>query len=878
LLCGKDTENYRPPEKEVFYFMERDKGKKHHQKESEEYEKIGESDYLIPFSEITTRQEPLIGGKARNLAFLARSGLPVPDGSCIPITVHHFYRENHSLPEGLVKDILDLKKKLGGKVAIRSSATFEDGTDLSMAGVFSSHYISDDNDVEVAIRSIYRQAESPEVVEYLRVNSVDERDAEMGIVVQQLIEPDCAGVLYTKINGTGVLVQYVRGFGERLVDGKTHGASLLLAKRSGMVEQSSGYSHTSISPRIVKKVYELGNEIEFLYGDSAQDVEFAIQDENVYILQSRPMTRVLENIELEESPLDTLEATKEKFKEIAESEKKRLGTEQVILSDSNFSELLPHPTEMDIGIFSYIFTGSDGIPGAIQLGRREMGYHIDDSSIGYMHYVGGRPYFSIAGDALTYYMGIPETRREYLDTLVTEYLRAIEEDPDKGNYPEIGLYLQDPGLNDLVSRYGEKAQVYSEIYQEFISDIERQADIFASEYSSRRMIRSQSKLEQDGIDNASVKDLVEQSEVILEHMRTVSCVDFVKAARLGFYYSQRMLSELRKVGIENEIEVFAQLTQGLEGSEITEVNIGLARAESDEAAYEMASGLIGHYSTEEMLEIRHPRLKDNEEAMTAYVDGIRRTDYERLFYEQKVSRGEAELDFLEKVDLENIDHVVSVMRSAQRYLALRETVKYDFVKEYALLRERLEQLGEKLGFKGGDIYFVYPRELRSFVDDQKGMVPLIFARKQAFENYSHLSLPAVIREQDINLLTLNSEVEGEFIEAKGKFLSGGSAVEGVIVNIGDFEDSEQLEEVLMGYRLAGTPVILAAVQINLGHDQYIAEASGIIIQNAGITSHGAQRARELGTGAIGGIRVKKLKTGIRVRFDPATMEVRKIEE
>lgn len=52
------------------------------------------------------------------------------------------------------------------------------------------------------------------------------------------------------------------------------------------------------------------------------------------------------------------------------------------------------------------------------------------------------------------------------------------------------------------------------------------------------------------------------------------------------------------------------------------------------------------------------------------------------------------------------------------------------------------------------------------------------------------------------------------LKQKVNFYQVAAAVEGVIVNMGEFEDSEQLEEVLMGYRLAGTPVILAAVQIN----------------------------------------------------------------
>ena len=66
--------------------------------------------------------------------------------------------------------------------------------------------------------------------------------------------------------------------------------------------------------------------------------------------------------------------------------------------------------------------------------------------------------------------------------------------------------------------------------------------------------------------------------------------------------------------------------------------------------------------------------------------------------------------------------------------------------------------------------------------------------------------------------------------------------------------------------------------MNLGHAPYIAMSSGLILENAGIVSHGAQRARELGKGAIGGIKSGRLKTGMRVLFDPVNKLVKKVEQ
>ncbi len=78
------------------------------------------------------------------------------------------------------------------------------------------------------------------------------------------------------------------------------------------------------------------------------------------------------------------------------------------------------------------------------------------------------------------------------------------------------------------------------------------------------------------------------------------------------------------------------------------------------------------------------------------------------------------------------------------------------------------------------------------------------------------------------------------------------------------------------YREQKIPIILAAKQLTLIHDPLIAAAAGLSIENCGIVAHGAQRARELGIGAIGGIRSKKLKTGMRVSYDPKEKLIRNL--
>ena len=753
-----------------------------------------------------------------------------------------------------------------------------------MAGVFQSYYVLDDDDIQSVVEKIYSHTKGSEVTEFLALHGLASSEVKMGLVIQRLINPDRAGVVYTGVNGGDLLVQYVDGLGSKLVDGETHGSVVLLDK-NGLILASTGFEARPISTSVIQQIIDAASAIEYLYEGQPQDIEFASVDKQLYILQARRLTADLGRVEVEETPEECLERTKLKLQQLATQEKRELETEISIFSDSNFSELLPKPTEMDFGIFSFIFTGSDGIPGGIQLGRMEMGYPLGEESIGFMSYVGGRPYFSIARDAATFYAGFPDTRKEYFSTMVREYLDAIKVDPNKGAYPEMGLYLQDPTLEDLRIRFGNKATVYFQIYQDFVVKMQRNADSFLDQFRSREytevtaFVRERQTVNLNKMTN---KELVGYCSDILEHLRTHSCVNFVKSARLGFYYSQRLLSLLKEMlGLESDdIErIYARLNQGLDGSAITEVNIAITDAKTEEEAISIANESVGHFSTGEMLEIRHRRIKEDPVALTAYVRGIRQSGhYREEFEKQKAERLVTQQSTLGSLSGQERQELEKVIHSTQTYMALRETVKYLFTKEYSLLREALQVLASRLGLEDGDIYFIYPRELPYLVSDPKSFTHLIQSRKQSFLNYEHIDLPHVIRESDIEALRLSSEDNGDFSEVKGKFLAEGKKVEGTVVNLDQFESPDQASQVIASYRNQEIPIILVATQMNLGHDPFIALSSGLILENAGIVSHGAQRARELGKGAIGGIKSGRLKTGMKVLFDPVNKLVKKVEE
>jgi phosphohistidine swiveling domain-containing protein len=839
---------------------------------------------LLSLDRIDLAEYSTIGGKARNLVLIKKRGISVPSGYCIPASVHKQYVEKEIISETIYSDVLKAKAILGGKVIIRSSANCEDGSDLSMAGVFLSLRVYDDSEVQHSINCIFSQARSVEVDRFMMLHGKDAKSVEMALIVQQLIEPELSGVVYTGVNGNNLLIEYVRGFGSVLADGDMCRSSLLVDNIGNIIE-SVGYDVCPLPSDVLQQIHHYAFQIENIFYHEPQDIEFTYVNGQVYIVQARQLTTDLGIVRLRESQFRCLETNiKGKIRNLITLEKHELGLNSVVFSDANYSELLPQPSEMDIGLYMYVWGGYNGLPGAKQLGHAEVGYKISSEAIGIINYIGGRTYASIARYSAHYYIGFPSSKQEYFSSLVQEYLDTVEADPVKGSYIQMGLILQDPSLEDLHIRFGKESTKYFRIYQEFAINMRLLAQSFASEFYTQRLPETKAFIEAMGIiikQEMNPQQILFHAKEVLEHIRKTSNVDFVKAARLGFYYSQRLQYWIQsKLGYnDNESKrIFAQLNQGLEGSAITDANIAIATASTEEDAIAIAYLLIGHFSSGEMLEIRHLPLRDNERALKEYVRGIRKTGkYLDQIYAQRIARLAAEKDLYKLVegDTSELQELISY---SQTYMSLRETTKYLYTKEYLILRDLLEILESKMRLNKGDIYFLYPWDLDLLIDSPQSILHLIVSRKQSFKNYENFDMPSIIREADVDSIGLVTDCHTEFIEASGELLADGSSFEGIIVNLEESGSIDCAEDIIQQYLDLNILVILVARQMNLNHDPLIAQVAGLIIENASIVAHGAQRSRELGKGAIGGIKVKQLITGTKVFFDPRNQVVRKLQQ
>ena len=823
-----------------------------------------------------------IGNKSYNLAKLHKH-FPVPEGYCIVDTVYEQYKKTGKINKEIIDSVEKIRKEFDGAIAIRSSANCEDGNTLTMAGIFSSKFVTKEEEIELAIKEIYDDSGSSAVEDYLVMQNIQKEQVKVGLVVQKLIKSEVSGVIYTGINNDNLLIQYYEGYDENLLDEGTSIGTTIIVNQEGEIRQSNGYELCPIPAKLIKDLAGYAYDIRNFYQGVEQDIEFSIYQGNIYILQSRTLTTDLGVVDITETEAECLETLKHVLRKKIKQEKEEFGTETAIFSDSNYSELLPKPTPMDFGIYGYIFTGIDGIGGATQAARNEMGYLNGKESIGIIQYIGGRTYFSITRNAALYYIGFPDTKEEYNQILVNDYLDQIRKDVRKGAYPQMSLYMQDPTLDELEERFGAKSSEYFKIYQQFVKNIDELASSYYDCFEKKEKIEIYEYIEQkekENLEQYSKEEIANYCMEILEHMRTKTCICFVKAARLGFYYSQKIMVEFERnmhINHEKSSELFSILTQGLENSAITKNNLRIAQIPDEQEALKEALKLIGHYSVGEMLEIRHPRLKDEPSRLLAYVKGIRgQSKYIDSFQLQKEERQKVQEEILQKFEKNERRRMQDIITNAQVYMALRETVKYLFSVEYSLVKDGLEMLESNGNLEKGDIYYLFPRELPRYVKNEKEYLHLIHSRKISYKNYEKIDMPSVIREEDVDTINLVNEKDDTFTLEQGSFLASGRSIEGIIVNLEEFNEPIDAYQIMCEYNKAGIEVILASKQMNLTHDPLIAIASGLVIENSGIVAHGAQRARELGKGALGGIKVSKLKTGDKVFFDTEHRFIQKL--
>lgn len=280
--------------------------------------------YTKTFGQISKLDVKEVGGKGASLGEMTKVGIPVPPGFVVTTSVYKQFKDSE-IPIEVKEEVLQAfdnlwlpssaKASAGEKrVAVRSSAVAEDSSSASWAGQLDSYLNVTRDQLIDKIRQCWNSIKSERALSYAGQQSLNETDLVMAVVIQKMVESEVSGVMFTKNPVTGnineIMIEAGFGLGEILVQGMITPDNFIVDKNELEIKQKDiqkqetmlvfqgGESkemavpngdRPALSDEQVIELANLGKKIENHYS-FPQDIEWAFENDNFYIVQSRPIT------------------------------------------------------------------------------------------------------------------------------------------------------------------------------------------------------------------------------------------------------------------------------------------------------------------------------------------------------------------------------------------------------------------------------------------------------------------------------------------------------------------------------------------------------------------------------------------------------------
>lgn len=325
--------------------------------------------YVLSFNELDKSSLPLVGGKGANLGELSKANFPIPGGFCITTTAYQDFiltspaisqmidsldnidtnnltrlREAGEalrtqltqlpIPEQLQAAIIQAWIHTGEDYAyaVRSSATAEDLPTASFAGQQDTYLnIRGRNALLEHVRKCWASLFTDRAIAYRAKNHFNHREVFLSVVVQRMVQPEASGILFTAdpINGnrTVISINASFGLGEAIVSGIVS-ADLYKIKDGKIIQkyiaekkiaiyslpeggtitqelEKEQQQQQTLNDRQILVLAELGQRIQAHFG-APQDIEFCVEKDEVFVVQSRPITSLYPLPDIPMHPLRVL--------------------------------------------------------------------------------------------------------------------------------------------------------------------------------------------------------------------------------------------------------------------------------------------------------------------------------------------------------------------------------------------------------------------------------------------------------------------------------------------------------------------------------------------------------------------------------------------
>lgn len=877
--------------------------------------------YILRFDEIDRTKISEVGGKGANLGEMFRvTGVHVPDGFCITTKAYqHFiagaaefqqlinelerldaddlaqvaasgrrmrnYLENVSIPAAIIAEIDEVLTAAMADFhyAVRSSATAEDLPGASFAGQQETFLnIKGREALLDCIRKCWASLFTDRAIVYRRKNGFRHSEVLLSVVVQRMIEPEVAGILFTADPVSGnrqvVSIDASFGLGEALVSGLVT-ADLYKVKDERLIEkkiarkQVAIYSAAtgtetrkianeqqqlpSLSDEQAVQLAQVGKQLESHFG-SPQDIEWGIMDDVIYILQSRPITTLF--------PVPA------------------------IIDDSLHLFLSMGHAQMMIDPMKPL--GISVLRTAVPFGKQRP----QDESV-FLLEAGNRPYID-ATELLNNKWGrklLPvflANVDEAMSRAVQEYVRRMQ--PESGRKTRSG-----PGFGFI----RKALAIFTDIALNILYRNNSQAAEEMAAYIERRVRQNQAKLRAySGADRIRCAQMILNSLLpdIFLHIAqylgagiiTFKLIDTLSRRWLGDAKELGSISKSPPGNVTSEMGLALGDLSDLAGQ--SPAIVGYIAAAADETFFaglaaiqdsslfhrQLSDFLIkyGMRGTGE-IDITRPRWRENPSqlipAIMSHIQGRKPGEHRQEF-----ASGRTEADAAIQTLLARLREtpggffkaliMARLVKAHRNYIGLREHPKYFLVQNLDLIKQAVLQEAEALQKTGAleqsaDVFWLSLNEIAEALATGRVDYALLQARKEAYERSGKLVPPRIMTS------------EGEII--KGNFTAQHvpqGAVVGSGVSAGIVEGRARVIPRLEDARMEKGDILITTFT-DPSWTPLFPLAAGLITEVGGLMTHGAVVAREYGIPAVVGVdgAMQLIKDGqtIRVNGDEGYVEI-----